>query len=206
MLRRHFSSAVLATLALAGTSLTAHAAAEIGQAAPAFSAQGADGKTINLADYKGKTVVLEWTNHDCPFVKKHYESGNIPSLQKDAAAKGIVWLQVISSAAGEQGQVDGPTAIKLNSSRSSQPAGTVLDPQGTLGKLYGAQTTPHIFIIDAQGKLAYKGGIDSIASSNKADIAKADKYVVNALTAITSNQKVAQASTRPYGCSVKYAS
>lgn len=206
MLRRHFSSTVLASLALACTSLTAHAAAEIGQTAPAFSAQGADGKTINLADYKGKTVVLEWTNHDCPFVKKHYDSGNIQGLQKDAAAKGVVWLQVISSAAGEQGQVDGPTAIKLNSSRSAQPAGTVLDPQGTVGKLYGAQTTPHVFIIDAQGKLAYKGGIDSIASANKADIAKADKYVANALTAITSNQKVAQASTRPYGCSVKYAS
>ncbi len=206
MLRRHFSSALVAGLALACTSITAHAAADIGQAAPAFTAQGADGKPVNLADYKGKTVVLEWTNHDCPFVKKHYDSGNIPALQKDASAKGIVWLQVISSAPGQQGQVDGATALKLNTSRQAQPAGTVLDPQGTVGKLYGAQTTPHIFIIDAQGKLAYKGGIDSIPSSNQADIAKADKYVANALTAITSGQKVAQASTRPYGCSVKYAS
>ncbi|MFZ5528493.1 MAG: redoxin domain-containing protein [Pseudomonadota bacterium] len=206
MLRRHFSNALVAGLALACTAINAHAAADIGQAAPAFTAQGADGKPVNLADYKGKTVVLEWTNHDCPFVKKHYDSGNIPALQKDASAKGIVWLQVISSAPGQQGQVDGATALKLNTSRQAQPAGTVLDPQGTVGKLYGAQTTPHIFIIDAQGKLAYKGGIDSIPSSNQADIAKADKYVVNALTAISSGQKVAQASTRPYGCSVKYAS
>lgn len=206
MLRRHFSSALVAGLTLACTAIPAHAAADIGQPAPAFSAQGADGKPVSLADYKGKTVVLEWTNHDCPFVKKHYDSGNIPALQKDAAAKGIVWLQVISSAPGQQGQVDGPTALKLNSARQAQPAGTVLDPQGTVGKLYGAQTTPHIYIIDAQGKLAYKGGIDSIASSNQADIAKADKYVANALAAIASGQKVAQASTRPYGCSVKYAS
>ncbi|HIV72852.1 MAG TPA: redoxin domain-containing protein [Candidatus Aquabacterium excrementipullorum] len=206
MLRRHFSSALVAGLALACTSLTANAAAEIGQPAPAFSAQGADGKTISLADYKGKTVVLEWTNHDCPFVKKHYDSGNIPRLQEQAAAKGVVWLQVISSAPGQQGQVDGPTALKVNGYRESKPAGTVLDPQGTVGKLYGAQTTPHIFIIDAQGKLAYKGGIDSIASTNPSDIGKAEKYVANALTAITSGQKVAQASTRPYGCSVKYAS
>jgi hypothetical protein len=206
MLRRHFSSAFIASLALACTSLTAHAAAEIGQPAPAFSAQGADGRTISLADYKGKTVVLEWTNHDCPFVKKHYDSGNIPRLQEQAAAKGVVWLQVISSAPGQQGQVDGPTAIKVNGYREAKPAGTVLDPQGTVGKLYGAQTTPHIFIVDAQGKLAYKGGIDSIASTNPSDIAKADKYVANALAALASGQKVAQASTRPYGCSVKYAS
>lgn len=206
MLRRHFSSALVAGLALACTSITAQAAAEIGQAAPAFTAQGADGKTINLADYKGKTVVLEWTNHDCPFVKKHYDSGNIPSLQKEASAKGIVWLQVISSAPGQQGQVDGATAVKLNTSRQAKPAGIVLDPQGTVGKLYGAQTTPHIFIVDAQGKLAYKGGIDSIPSASQADIAKADKYVANALTAISTGQKVAQTSTRPYGCSVKYAS
>ena len=204
MLRRQVT---LATLALACTAFNAQAAAEIGQSAPAFTAQGADGKPINLADYKGKTVVLEWTNHDCPFVKKHYDnSGNIPRQQQEAAAKGVVWLQVISSAPGQQGQVDGATALKLNSSRQAKPAGIVLDPQGTVGKLYGAQTTPHIFIVDAQGKLAYKGGIDSIASSNPADIAKADKYVSNALAALASGQKVAQPSTRPYGCSVKYAS
>jgi alkyl hydroperoxide reductase subunit AhpC len=206
MMRRRFSKTLLACAVAIGLPLTALAAADVNQPAPAFSAQGANGKPINLSDYQGKTVVLEWTNQDCPFVKKHYDSGNIPRLQKEAAAKGVVWLQVISSAPGEQGQVDGPTAIKANEYRGATPAGIVLDPQGKVGKLYGAQTTPHIFIIDPQGKLAYKGGIDSIASSNQADIAKAEPYVSNAIKALTSGQKVAQSSTRPYGCSVKYAS
>lgn len=206
MLRRHFSKTLVACAILASVPMTVLAAADINQPAPQFSAQSASGKTINLSDYKGKTVVLEWTNHDCPFVKKHYESGNIPKLQKEAAAKGVVWLQVISSAPGEQGQVDGATAIKVNGYRNAAPAGTILDPEGKLGKLYGAQTTPHIFIIDAQGKLAYKGGIDSIASSKQEDIAKAEPYVGNAIKALTSGQQVAQQSTRPYGCSVKYAS
>ena len=206
MSRRTFSKLALASLALAWLPLTTQAAATIDQAAPAFSGKGADGRTINLSDYKGKTVVLEWTNHDCPFVKKHYDGGNIPKLQKEAAAKGVVWLQVISSAPGEQGQVDGPTAIKINGYRDSKPAGTVLDADGTIGKLYGAKTTPHLFIVDPEGKLVYKGGIDSIPSSNPADIAKADNYVSSALTALAAGKKVANPSTQPYGCSVKYAS
>ncbi|RZL01365.1 MAG: thioredoxin family protein [Rubrivivax sp.] len=206
LMRRQFSKTLLACAVLAGVPVVAMAAADVNQTAPAFSAQGAHGKTINLSDYQGKTVVLEWTNQDCPFVKKHYDSGNIQKLQKEAAAKGVVWLQVISSAPGEQGQVDGPTAIKANEYRSATPAGIVLDPQGKVGKLYGAQTTPHLFIIDPQGKLAYKGGIDSIASTKQEDIAKAEPYVSNAIKAVTSGQKVAQPSTRPYGCSVKYAS
>ncbi len=206
MSRRIFSKLALASLTLALVPFAAHAVATIDQAAPAFTGKGADGRTINLADYKGKTVVLEWTNHDCPFVKKHYESGNIPQLQKDAAARGVVWLQVISSAPGEQGQVDGATAIKINGYRDSKPAGTVLDADGTIGKLYGAKTTPHLFIINPEGKLVYKGGIDSIPSSNPADIAKADNYVSSALAALASGKKVAHPSTQPYGCSVKYAS
>lgn len=206
MLRRHFSRFALSSLVLACAPFAAHAAAEINQPAPAFSAVGADGKTIDLNAYKGKAVVLEWTNHDCPFVVKHYESGNIPKLQKEAAGKGVVWLQVVSSAPGQQGHVDGATAAKVNGFRSAAPAGTILDPDGKLGKLYGAQTTPHIFIIDAQGKLAYKGGIDSIPSTKQDDIAKAEKYVSNAIAALTSGQKVATQSTKPYGCSVKYAS
>jgi peroxiredoxin len=203
---RSLAQVALAALALAGSHLAAHAAAEINQAAPAFTGIGAHGKPISLADYKGKTVVLEWTNHDCPFVKKHYESGNIQRLQKEAADKGIVWLQVISSAPGEQGHVEGATALKVNDYRDAKPAGTVLDAKGTIGKLYGAQTTPHIFIVDAQGKLVYKGGIDSIPSTNPTDIGRAEPYVANALKAIASGQAIAQASTRPYGCSVKYGS
>jgi len=182
------------------------AAPEVNQPAPAFTGIGADGSTINLNAYKGKTVVLEWTNHDCPFVKKHYESGNIPNLQKEATAKGIVWLQVISSAPGKQGYVDGPTAIKLNAARGSAPTATVLDADGKIGNLYGAQTTPHIYIINPTGQLVYKGGIDSIASTKREDIAKAENYVSSALTAVAAGKTVTNASTKPYGCSVKYSS
>ncbi|MEO7493359.1 MAG: redoxin domain-containing protein, partial [Massilia sp.] len=156
--------------ALAGAS-GALANAELNKPAPAFSAVDANGKAVKLDAYKGKTVVLEWTNHECPFVAKHYDSGNIPALQKDATGKGVVWLQVISSAPGKQGFIDGATARKLNAGRAASPSDTLLDADGTLGKLYGAQTTPHIFIVDPAGRLVYKGGIDSIASSDKADLA-----------------------------------
>jgi hypothetical protein len=187
-------------------SASAFAAADLNQPAPLFSAKGADGKTVSLESFRGKTVVLEWTNADCPFVKKHYESGNIPKLQQEEVAKGIVWLQVISSAPGNQGYVDGATAIKLNEYRGAAPSATLLDADGKIGKLYGAQTTPHFFIIDAQGKLVYKGAIDSIASPDPGDIARADNYVRKALTAIAAGSKIEHASTKPYGCSVKYAS
>lgn len=196
----------LVAMALALTAASAALAnAEINKPAPAFVGVGADGKPLRLESYKGKTVVLEWTNHDCPFVKKHYESGNIPSLQKDAADKGVVWLQVISSAKGKQGHVDGATAQKLNGERKAAPAATVLDPEGTIGKLYGAQTTPHIFIVNADGQLVYKGGIDSMATTKVEDLQKAEPYVVNALNAIKAGKPVDKASTKPYGCSVKYA-
>lgn len=184
----------------------AHASASVDAPAPVFTAQTADGKVVNLADFKGKTVVLEWTNHDCPYVKKHYSSGNIPGQQKAAAAQGVVWLQVISSAPGQQGFVDGATAQKLNADRGAAPAATLLDPKGELGKLYGAQTTPHMYVIKADGTLAYKGGIDSIATAKVEDIAKAEPYVTEALAAVAAGRKVEKASTRPYGCAVKYAS
>lgn len=203
LLRRCLLAAGLSLLATGATS--AFAAAEIGQPASAFSAQGADGKTVSLAAYKGKTVVLEWTNHECPFVVKHYESGNIPQLQKEFTAKGVVWLQVISSAPGKQGHVEGPAALKINSFREAAPSAVVLDPDGRIGKAYGAQTTPHLFIVDPAGQLVYKGGIDSIASASKADIAKADNYVRLAFNDLGAGRKPAHASTKPYGCSIKYA-
>jgi peroxiredoxin len=199
LLRRSLIAAAVALPALA------LANASVDAAAPAFTAMTADGKTVSLADYKGKTVVLEWTNHDCPYVKKHY-SGNMQSQQKAAAAQGVVWLQVISSAPGQQGHVDGATAQKLNADRGAAVAATLLDPKGEIGKAYGAQTTPHMYVIAPDGKLAYKGGIDSIASAKVDDIAKADPYVAQALAAVTAGRKVEKASTRPYGCSVKYAS
>lgn len=191
-----------ATIALAP--LAALAAADLDKPAPEFSAKGADGQTIDLNAYRGKTVVLEWTNADCPFVKKHYESNNIQKLQEEAAAHGVVWLQVISSAPGAQGYVDGPTAIKLNQFRDAKPAGVVLDADGKIGKAYGAQTTPHLYIIDAKGQLVYKGGIDSIPSADKGDISKADNYVRTALGEIAAGKKISNPSTKPYGCSVKY--
>lgn len=195
----------LITAALAAP-LLALASAAVDAPAPAFTAQTADGKTVNLADFKGKTVVLEWTNHDCPYVKKHYGGGNMQSQQKAATAQGVVWLQVISSAPGQQGFVDGATAKKLNADRGAAPTATLLDPKGELGKLYGAQTTPHMYVIKADGTLAYKGGIDSIPSAKAEDIAKAEPYVADALAAVAAGRKVEKASTRPYGCSVKYAS
>lgn len=202
MLRLALFSSTLAFAPLIAA--PAFASATVDQPAPGFTANTADGKSLSLDSLKGKTVVLEWTNHDCPFVKKHYESGNMQGLQKEAAAKGIVWLQVISSAPGKQGHVDAATALKLNSARSATPANVILDPEGKLGKLYGAQTTPHLYVIDAKGILVYKGGIDSLATADKADIAKAEAYVANALGALAAGKKIAANNTKPYGCSVKY--
>lgn len=197
---------VLAGATFALASLHAFAEPLVGKAAPAFSGKAADGSTINLADLKGKTVVLEWTNHDCPYVKKHYDlSGNIPGLQKDATAKEVVWLQVISSAPGKQGNVDGATAKSLNEKRSAVPTNTILDPEGTIGKLYDAKVTPHMFVINAEGTLVYKGGIDSIKTADPADIPKAIPYVKDALEAVGAGKAIKNSSTAPYGCSIKYA-
>ena len=182
----------------------AQATATVDAPAPAFTATAADGRTVNLADYQGKTVVLEWTNHDCPFVRKHYGSSNMQNQQKAATAQGVVWLQVISSAPGQQGFVDGATAQKLNAERGAAPTATLLDPKGELGRLYGAQTTPHMYVIKGDGTLAYKGGIDSIATPKVEDIARAEPYVTEALAAVAAGRKVEKASTRPYGCGVKY--
>ena len=194
-------AALVASLGMTGL---AHAQAQVDQPAPAFSATTAEGKTVTLDSYKGKTVVLEWTNHDCPFVKKHYGSGNIPALQKDATAQGVVWLQVISSAPGQQGHVDGATALKLNKDRGAVPTQVLLDPSGQLGKAYGTQTSPHLFIVNPQGVLVYKGGIDSIATAKVDDIPKADPYVKTALGELAAGKKITHASTKPYGCSIKY--
>ncbi len=205
MKSRPFIPSAVLGLALGLLAGGAGAAANLDQPAPAFTGTLAGGGMASLEQYRGKTVVLEWTNHDCPYVRKHYDSGNIPAMQKEAAGKGIVWLQVISSAPGTQGHVDGPTARKLNAERDAQPAGAILDPDGRIGRLYEARTTPHMFIIDPTGRLVYKGGIDSIPSARKEDIAKADNYVKLALDDLASGRKIARSNTRPYGCSIKYA-
>lgn len=201
-------SACAVAVPMAGLTLPAavHAAAVVGSPAPDFTATGADGRPVALSAFKGRTVVLEWTNDGCPFVRKHYDAtGNIPRLQKEATAAGVVWLQVISSAPGTQGHVDGPAALKLNQARGAAPSAVVLDPQGRLGRLYGATVTPHLFIVDARGQLVYKGGIDSIPSARADDLAKAEPYVKLALADIAAGRPVAQAVTRPYGCTIKYA-
>ncbi len=202
-----FLKIAVATMALTLVSLPAVAEPIIDQPAPTFSGKAVDGSTINLADLKGKTVVLEWTNHECPYVVKHYDkTGNIPGLQKDATSKDIVWLQILSSAPGKQGNVDAATAISLNEKRGAAPTNVILDPEGTIGKLYGAQTTPHMFVINAEGTLVYKGGIDSIKTANPADIAKAIPYVKESLEALAAGEAIPNPSTAPYGCSIKYES
>ena len=182
----------------------AYAAAEVGKPAPDFSAVDSNGKSVKLSDYRGKTVVLEWTNDGCPYVKKHYSSNNMQSLQKEAAKKGIVWLTIISSAPGAQGYLTGDEANKLTATRGAGPAAVLLDPDGTLGHLYDARTTPHMFIVNAEGTLVYMGGIDDMATTEVEDIKTAKNYVRAALDDLAVGAPIENTVTRPYGCSVKY--
>jgi len=153
---------------------------------------------------RGHIVVLEWSNNQCPFVGKHYRSGNMQALQKEATSKGVVWLTVLSSAPGEQGNVTAAEANELTRSRGAAPTAVILDSSGVIGRAYGARTTPHMFVIDKTGTLVYMGGIDDRATTDVADIAPAKNYVRLALTAVMSGTAVADPITRPYGCSVKY--
>lgn len=175
------------------------AAATVGQPAPAFEAIDSNDKKWSLAALKGKVVVLETTNHDCPYVRKHYGTGNMQNQQRQAAAKGVVWLSLVASAPGMEGHVTGLEANELTASRKAAPAAVLLDPEGRVARAYGATVTPHMYVIDANGILVYKGGIDSIASSNPADIPKAKQYVMAALDEVLSGKPVSDASTRPYG-------
>ena len=183
----------------------AHAAPKVGEAAPAFTLPAHDGKTHSLSDYKGKTVVLEWTNAECPFVKKHY-AGNMQALQKTYTGKDVVWLSINSSATGKQGHVDAAGATKLVMDKGAAPTLVMLDPAGTVGKAYDAKTTPHMFVIDKAGTLVYAGAIDSEPSADPADIPAATPYVKNALDEVLAGKPVTNAVTKPYGCGVKYAS
>jgi len=194
---------ILATLLFA-MATTAGAALEIGEPAPGFTGIDTSGKSHALSDFRGKPVVLEWTNHDCPYVRKHYSSGNMQRQQQTATGQGVVWLSIISSAPGKQGHVTPAQADALTAERNAAPSAVILDEKGEIGRLYEAKTTPHMYIIDADGKLAYMGGIDSIASANPADIGKATQYVPAALARVMNGEPVAPSVTRPYGCSVKY--
>ena len=185
--------------------IAATAAAKVGQPAPAFELVDTTGKSRSLSEFAGKTVVLEWTNHECPFVKKHYGSDNMQTQQRKATADGIVWLSVNSGAEGEQGHVDGEEAEEIRSKADAAQTAYLLDPQGTVGRAYGAMTTPHMYVIDPAGVLRYAGAIDSIPSADTDDLAKATQYVPQALAELAAGQPVSVSLTQPYGCSVKYA-
>jgi peroxiredoxin len=193
-----------AGLALALAALPVQAEPPIGQPAPDFTAKDSSGRDVSLASLKGKTVVLEWTNDGCPYVGKHYGTGNMQALQKETTDKGVVWLSVISSAPGTQGHVDGPAANRLTETRKAAPTAVLLDPKGTVGRLYDARTTPHMYVIDKAGTLVYRGAIDDKPTANHADVKTARNYVREALAAVEAGKPVAVAATRAYGCSVKY--
>jgi peroxiredoxin len=184
--------------------VAAGAAPQIGQAAPDFTAVDSQGNSVQLRSYRGKTIVLEWTNADCPYTRKHYASGNMQSMQALAQQNGVVWLTVISSAPGKQGYVNGPAADALTQSRKAVPAAVLLDPSGAVARLYAAKTTPHLFVIDKNGALQYMGGMDSIATTDEADIARAEPYLKEAMLAVVQGNPVPRAVTKPYGCSIKY--
>lgn len=180
------------------------AVAKVGAAAPDFKAVDSNGKSHQLSELKGKTVVLEWTNDGCPFVQKHYGSKNMQGLQKAAAADGVVWLTVISSAPGKQGHLKGSQANEQTKKYGAAPAAVLLDEQGTVGQMYEAQTTPHMFIVDGSGTLVYAGGIDDTPTADPADIPKSKNFVASALAEMKAGKPVSNALTKPYGCSVKY--
>jgi peroxiredoxin len=201
MIRKSFLS--LGMLAALTVTLVAYAV-RVGNAAPDFTGTDSNGKTHKLSDYRGKYVVLEWTNNGCPYTQKHYESGNMQALQKEWTDKGVVWLTVLSSAPGEQGYM---TALQENAyvgKERAAPTAAILDPTGTIGHAYEAKTTPHMFVIDPSGKLIYAGAIDDHATTDPGDIKSSKNYVSDALNESMAGKTVATSYTRPYGCSVKY--
>ena len=195
---------LLVPLFVLGLTLPVPAAVEPGETAPEFTLTDSRGTSHKLSDFRGKLVVLEWLNHECPFVKKHYAGGDMQKLQKEYTDKGVVWLSIISSAPGKQGHRTGPQAEADTKDKNASPTAVLLDPAGTVGQKYGAKTTPEMFVIDKEGKVIYAGAIDSIKSTKPADVAKAENYVRQALDAALAGKPVPTAKTQPYGCSVKY--
>jgi peroxiredoxin len=182
----------------------ASAAPAVGQPAPNFKLNDVSGRVVSLSDYRGKTVVLEWNNPDCPFVKKHYGSGNMQKTQAAAKKDGVVWLSINSSAEGKQGHMDGSKAKGVMASLKAQPTAYLLDPNGVVGKGYDAKTTPHMYIVNKAGTLVYAGGIDDKPTPNPADINGARNHVLAALAELKAGKPVSVSSSRPYGCAVKY--
>ncbi len=197
---RPFAFAAALTLA-AGPALAAPA---IGQPAPAFTIKDGAGQTRSLSEFKGKTVVLEWTNAGCPYVQKHYESGNMQGLQKGAAKDGVVWLTLISSAPGKQGYVSPAEAKTWKSTTGAGSTAVLLDPTGQVGHAYEAKTTPHMYVVNPAGTLVYMGGIDDKPTADPASLKGATNYVAAALSDVKAGRPVAKAVSKPYGCTIKY--
>jgi peroxiredoxin len=189
---------------VASTALFAADSPAVGTTAPDFSLTDSKGKTQTVSQYKGKYVVLEWFNPDCPFVKKHYGSGNMQKLQEELTAKGVVWLSIDSSAPGLEGNLTAEQAEKKIAEWKTKQTALVLDPDGKAGRSFGAKNTPHMFVINPEGKIIYEGAIDSKATPNPADIASSTNYVKVALEESLAGKTVSNANTKPYGCSVKY--
>lgn len=197
----------IATTALLIATLigAAFAAPQTGQPAPDFTLTDSNGQSHKLSDSKGKLVVLEWLNHGCPFVKKHYGSGNMQQLQKEFTGKGVVWLSIVSSAPGKQGHMSPEETNKAKEESGSAATAVLIDEDGTVGRLYEAKTTPHMFIVGPEGTLIYSGAIDSVSSPDPADVVGAKNYVKQALEEALAGKPVSEPSTKAYGCGVKYA-
>ena len=194
----------MSPLLIASLLMAPSAGPSVGAAAPDFTLPASSGKTHSLSDFRGKTVVLEWTNPGCPFVVKHYKSGNMQALQKWATEKGVIWLTVDSSAPGKQGYLDAVTGEAARKEGKWSSTALLLDPDGTVGKLYAAKTTPHLYVVDPAGKLAYMGGIDDNPSPDPATIKESKNYVKAALEDLLAGRAVSVPTSKPYGCGVKY--
>lgn len=195
---------VLPMIVLAALAIPASANLTAGNPARDFKLRDTDGNIVQLAQFKGKTVVIEWNNPGCPFVKKHYSSGNMQSTQALAKGQGVVWLTVNSGAPGKQGHMTGPQAAAFVKEQAAQPTKYLLDPQGVVGKAYGAKTTPQMYIVNPAGTIVYQGAIDDKPTANVMDIKSARNHVTAALNEMKSGKPVSVAETKPYGCSVKY--
>lgn len=203
-----------AALALALLTVVAFAApvaaqtdqADIGEPAPDFTLEAADGETHSLSDFEGKYVVLEWLNFECPFVGKHYGSGNMQALQEKYTDEGVVWLSIVSSAPGKQGYYPPEEMIEQKKRHNGNMTAILMDPDGEIGKTYGATVTPHMYVINPDGELVYRGGIDDKPTTDEADIEGATNYVDRALTAVMNGEEVSPKQAKPYGCTIKYAS
>ena len=203
---RLLAVAAIATLGTVAwnASRPAQADATVGKAAPNFSLKDSNGRTRKLSDFRGRIVVLEWLNHDCPFVKKHYNSGNMQRVQRQARAKGAVWLSINSSASGKQGHVNGAQANSLTKSKNAAPSAVLLDASGKVGRAYNAKTTPHMYLISERGTVLYNGAIDDKPSADEADVKGAKNFVLAALAQAKRGERISVPVTQPYGCSVKY--